>query len=44
METFWQSFVDNFIKGIPNLLTALAIFILSLYDCRGHNQRPAALL
>ena len=34
METFWQSFVDNFIKGIPNLLTALAIFILSLYLAR----------
>ena len=34
METFWPSFVENFIKGIPNLLTALAIFILSLYLAR----------
>ena len=34
MEVYWQSFVDGFIKGIPNLLTALAIFIVSLYLAR----------
>lgn len=34
METYWQQFVENFIKGIPNLLTALAIFIVSLYLAR----------
>ena len=34
MEVYWQSFVDSFIKGIPNLLTALAIFIVSLYLAR----------
>lgn len=34
MNDFWTSFVENFIKGIPNLLTALAIFIVSLYLAR----------
>jgi small conductance mechanosensitive channel len=34
MEVYWQSFVENFIKGIPNLLMALAIFIISLYLAR----------
>lgn len=34
MENFWQKFVENFITGIPNLLTALAIFIVSLYLAR----------
>jgi small conductance mechanosensitive channel len=34
MEIYWQSLVENFIKGIPNLLSALAIFILSLYLAR----------
>src|SRR5919106_6893819 len=34
METFWPNFVDSFINGIPNLLTALAIFIASLYLAR----------
>src|SRR5687768_17635605 len=34
MEVYWQSFVENFIKGIPNLLSALVIFIASLYLAR----------
>jgi small conductance mechanosensitive channel len=34
MEVYWQKFVENFISGIPNLLTALAIFIVSLYLAR----------
>ena len=34
MEVYWQSFVDSFMQGIPNLLTALAIFIVSLYLAR----------
>src|SRR5687767_2727918 len=34
MEVYWQSFIENFINGIPNLLTALAIFIASLYLAR----------
>jgi len=31
METYINTFIENLIKGIPNLLTALAIFIASLY-------------
>ena len=31
METYIDIFIENLIKGIPNLLTALAIFIASLY-------------
>jgi small conductance mechanosensitive channel len=34
MENFWNQFIESFIKGIPNLLTALAIFIVSLYLAR----------
>jgi small-conductance mechanosensitive channel len=34
MEVYWQKFVENFVSGIPNLLTALAIFIVSLYLAR----------
>lgn len=34
METYWQQFVDSFIKGVPNLLTALVIFVASLYLAR----------
>ncbi len=34
MENYWQKFIENFITGIPNLLTALAIFIISLYLAR----------
>jgi small conductance mechanosensitive channel len=34
MEIYWQQFVENFITGIPNLLTALVIFIVSLYLAR----------
>jgi small conductance mechanosensitive channel len=34
MENFWPNFVESFISGIPNLLTALAIFIVSLYLAR----------
>jgi small-conductance mechanosensitive channel len=31
MQAYIDTFIENFIKGIPNLLTALAIFIVSLY-------------
>jgi len=31
METYIDTFIENLIKGIPNLLTALVIFIASLY-------------
>jgi small conductance mechanosensitive channel len=31
MQEYIDNFVDSFILGIPNLLTALAIFIVSLY-------------
>ena len=34
MEKYIETFVDNFINGIPNLLTALGIFLLSLYFAR----------
>jgi small conductance mechanosensitive channel len=34
MENFWPNFIENFISGIPNLLTALAIFVVSLYLAR----------
>ena len=34
MEDYLNTFIDNLIKGIPNLLTALAIFIVSLYFAR----------
>jgi len=34
MESYINTFIDNLIKGIPNLLTALAIFIVSLYFAR----------
>lgn len=34
MEAYWQSFVESLIKGIPNLITALAIFVISLYLAR----------
>jgi small conductance mechanosensitive channel len=34
MDNIWPGFVENFIKGIPNLLTALAIFVVSLYLAR----------
>ena len=34
MDNYWNQFIENFIKGIPNLLTALAIFIVSLYLAR----------
>lgn len=35
MENFIDTFIENFINGIPNLLTALAIFVISLYLARG---------
>jgi len=35
MGTYFDAFIENFIKGIPNLLTALAIFVVSLYLARG---------
>jgi len=31
MEVYINTFIDNLINGIPNLLTALGIFIVSLY-------------
>jgi len=31
METYINTFIDNFFNGIPNLLTALVILIASLY-------------
>jgi small conductance mechanosensitive channel len=31
MQTYFDTFVANFIKGIPNLLTGVVIFIASLY-------------
>ena len=31
MENYINIFVDNVIKGIPNLLTALGIFVVSIY-------------
>ena len=34
MQDFLNSFFANFIGGVPNLLTALAIFIISLYLAR----------
>ena len=34
MEDYINTFIDNLIKGIPNLLTALAIFIVRLYFAR----------
>ena len=34
MELLWNQFIDSLIRGIPNLLTALAIFIVSLYLAR----------
>jgi len=38
MESYMNTFIDNLIKGIPNLLTALAIFIVSLYFARVLSQ------
>jgi small conductance mechanosensitive channel len=34
MQGYLDQFMDAFIRGIPNLLTALAIFIVSLYIAR----------
>src|SRR5215216_7011584 len=34
MQNFWNQFIENFIRGIPNLLTGLVIFIVSLYLAR----------
>lgn len=31
MKDYIQTFIDNFISGIPNLITALLIFLVSLY-------------
>lgn len=31
MQTYIDTFVENFIKGIPNLFTAVAIFVASIY-------------
>ena len=31
MQTYIDIFIDNLIKGIPNLLTALGIFVVSIY-------------
>lgn len=35
METYLDTLAENFIKGIPNLLTALTIFVVSLYLAQG---------
>ncbi len=34
MQDYLSRFIENFIAGIPNLLTALAIFVVSLYLAR----------
>ena len=34
MQGYLDQFIDAFIRGIPNLLTALAIFIISMYIAR----------
>jgi len=34
MQNYINIFIDNFIKGIPNLLTALGIVVVSLYFAR----------
>jgi small conductance mechanosensitive channel len=34
MENLWPNFIENFLSGIPNLLTALVIFIGSVYLAR----------
>ena len=34
MENYINTFIDNLIKGIPNLLTALVILVVSLYFAR----------
>ena len=34
MQTYLDTFIENFIKGVPNLLTALLILIGSLYLAR----------
>lgn len=38
METYMDTFVENFINGIPNLLTALVIFVIGLYLARGSSR------
>jgi small conductance mechanosensitive channel len=35
MENYLDTFIENFITGIPNLLTALVIFVVSLYLAQG---------
>ena len=34
MQNYINTFIDNLIKGIPNLITAVVIFIVSLYFAR----------
>ncbi len=34
MPDYLSQFIANFMRGLPNLLTALAIFIVSLYLAR----------
>lgn len=34
MQGFWNNLVDKFLGGIPNLITALLIFFISLYLAR----------
>lgn len=34
MQAYLDKFIDGFILGIPNLITALAIFVISLYLAR----------
>ena len=34
MEDFWSNFIESLIAGIPNLLTALVIFVVGVYLAR----------
>src|ERR1043165_4758262 len=34
MQIFFDRFITSFISGVPNLLTALLIFVVSLYLAR----------
>ncbi len=38
MGAYLDTFAENFIRGIPNLLTALVIFAVSLYLARGASR------
>lgn len=38
MGTYFDTFIENFIQGIPNLLTALIIFIAGVYAGQGSSR------